>query len=318
LGAGQYYVDCFIYKLIKGDTMVKKIIGLSCGIKNGNCEILLKEAAMGAEEFGIKTEIIRAITLKVEPCRACWGCQKTGKCVLKDDSEWIMEKTFLEDNALILSVPVYHLRATGVFMSITEKINHHFQKDDNLLKRTKVGAIISVGGSQLDWTSLSLSTINIYMQHGHLLVDQMQVADCTWPGMILGMEDKLKRARQLGRNVAKAMQMPIEKVKYMGDKAAVSCPVCHCNILQVPEDFPDVYCPVCWVHGTMYLDGGKMKVKWNKEDARYPRFSREALLRHWAYNREKGEKFTKEHKYLMDNLEEIRKKYVSYGKIIKP
>jgi multimeric flavodoxin WrbA len=45
----------------------KKIIGLSCGKKNGNSEILLKEAAMGAEEFGVETEIIRAMSLRVMP-----------------------------------------------------------------------------------------------------------------------------------------------------------------------------------------------------------------------------------------------------------
>ena len=299
----------------------KKIIGLSCGRKNGNSEILLKEAAMGAEEFGIETEIIRAMALKVLPCRACGGCWETRKCVLKDDVEWILEETFVEDNALILSVPVYHLRASGVFMCITERVNHLFNDDRggySFLKRTKVGAILSVGGSQLDWTSLSLLTINIFLQHGHVLVDQLQVADCPVSGMILGMEKELERARQLGRNVAKAMQVPIEEVKYMGGETAVSCPVCHCNVLQVPEDFPDVYCPICWVHGTMYLDAGKMKVKWNEEDARYPRFSLEAHLRHFAEQSEKNEKFVKEHKYLMDNMEELRKKYVSYGTIIKP
>jgi len=37
----------------------KKIVGLSCGRKNGNSEVLLKEALMVAEELGIATEIIR-------------------------------------------------------------------------------------------------------------------------------------------------------------------------------------------------------------------------------------------------------------------
>ncbi|HJX04058.1 MAG TPA: hypothetical protein VJ488_05825 [Dehalococcoidia bacterium] len=44
---------------------MKKIIGLSTGLKNGNCEILLKEAAMGAEELGIPMEIIRAQDFKI-------------------------------------------------------------------------------------------------------------------------------------------------------------------------------------------------------------------------------------------------------------
>jgi hypothetical protein len=64
----------------------KKIIGLSCGKKNGLCETYIKAAAMGAEELGVETEIIRAQELKVEPCRACYACNtpllegKLAKC----------------------------------------------------------------------------------------------------------------------------------------------------------------------------------------------------------------------------------------------
>ena len=53
-------------------TEKKKIIGLNCGRINGNSSVLLKEAAMGAEELGIQTEIINAMSLKVLPCRGCW------------------------------------------------------------------------------------------------------------------------------------------------------------------------------------------------------------------------------------------------------
>jgi multimeric flavodoxin WrbA/uncharacterized Zn finger protein (UPF0148 family) len=306
-------------------TEKKKIIGLNCGRTNGNSSVLLKEAAMGAEELGVQTEIINAMSLKVLPCRGCWGCRKTGKCIQKDDVEWILQKTFVEDNPLIVSVPVYHLRANGIFMCISEKVNHLFRGPDGTpsrLKRRKVGAILSIGGSQLDWTSLSLATINIFIQHGHVLVDQLQVAGVTAIGTVQRMEKELARARQLGRNVAKAMQIPLEKVKYMGEDTAVSCPVCHCNLLQVPQDFPNVYCPVCWVHGSVYLEGGKMKVRWNEEDAKYPRFTLEAQLRHWSEGNETKKRYMKEHNITEDYTEEIAtkldKKYTSYGTVIKP
>lgn len=52
-------------------TKTKKIIGLSCGRKNGNSEYLLKEALMGAEEPGVEGEIIRAMELRVKPCKGC-------------------------------------------------------------------------------------------------------------------------------------------------------------------------------------------------------------------------------------------------------
>ena len=51
--------------------------------------------------------------------------------------------------------------------------------------------------------------------------------------------------------------MPIEQVKYVGDETEASCPVCHCDIWKVPGSLSDVYCPVCWVHGTLSSNGGK-------------------------------------------------------------
>ena len=45
----------------------------------------------------------------------------------------------------------------------------------------------------------------------------------------------IERAKELGRNVARAMDRPIEEVKYLGEEAAVSCPLCHSNVLLVPE-----------------------------------------------------------------------------------
>ena len=98
-------------------TKTKKIIGLSCGRKNGNSEILLKEAVMGAEELGVESEIIRAMELRVKPCTGCESCSiamargKESRCAIKDDDvPWILEKTVVEDCGLIVSGPLYHVR----------------------------------------------------------------------------------------------------------------------------------------------------------------------------------------------------------------
>ena len=45
----------------------KKIIGLSCGSEKGANETFIRAAALGAAEFGIETELIRAATLEVTP-----------------------------------------------------------------------------------------------------------------------------------------------------------------------------------------------------------------------------------------------------------
>lgn len=303
-------------------TKTKKIIGLSCGRKNGNSEILLKEALMGAEELGVESEIIRAMELRVKPCTGCESCSiamsrgKEARCAIKDDDvPWILEKTLVEDCGLIVSGPVYHLRANSYFEIIHERMLPTMFRHPEVLKKTRVGAIISVGGGEPEWTPLGLTSMNIFVQHSRILVDQMQVNYVGRPGAVLMQEKYLKQARELGRRTARAMMMPIEQVKFVGDETEVSCPVCHCNVLKVPEKLPNVFCPVCWVKGVITLDGDKMKVRWDEEDAKYPRFSERGVFTHLELIKNLQTKFYTEG---LEKVKERVKKYVSYGKFIKP
>lgn len=309
---------------------MKKLIGLSCGRKNGNSETLLKAAAMGAEELGAETEIIRAMDLRVLPCNACRGCLKTGQCVKKDDTDWILEKTVMGDTGLIVAAPVYHVRTNGYLLCISEKMNHVWRKDCDVLKKTRVGAVISVGGSGYDgWASLGLTTVNLFVQHIRLLVDQIQVIHAAEKGAVLTPthRDTLGRAKELGRNVVRAMDMPLEKREYIGvgnaaglphisPEGEVSCPVCHCNVVFVPDDLPNIACPICRVRGVVSVDDGKMKVNWNMEDAKHPRFSYEGEVHHmeWLANHRKEE----EPALVLGSTKKLMKEYAAYGKFIKP
>ena len=299
--------------------MVKKIIGMSCGKKNGNSEAFLKAALMGAEEMGVQSEIIRVMDHKVLPCKGCWACTKTGKCIHDDDVEWILEKTILEDTGLIISAPVYHVRTNGMLFCIAEKMNHVWRKDFNTLNKTRMGGLISVGGSGYDgWTSLGLTTMNLYLQHIRLLVDQVQINSCAQKGAALTPDNKwaVERCKQLGRNVAQAMSMPPEEVKYMGEDTAVSCPVCHCNIIYVEKDFPHIACPICAVHGVVSVNDGKFKVDWNPENIKNPRFSLEGEKHHieWmaAHHKEEFAQLD------LPETKELIKQYEAYGTYLKP
>ncbi len=298
----------------------KKIIGLSCGRVDGNSEILLKEALMAADEYGIKSEIIRAMELRVKPCKGCEACSvafsqgKKSSCAIKDDDvQWILDKTSVEDCALIVSAPVYHARPNGYFMCITERLLPIMFNNWGMLKKTRVGGLIGVGGG--DWTALQLSLMNIYIQHTRVLVDQMQVQYMPRPGQVLVDRNIMDRARLLGKRIAEAILMPIEQVKYMGDDTPGSCPVCHCNVLHIPGKLSEVICPVCNVHGTVKGTGDNSKIEWKKEDIQFPRFSEKGIGDHMKDVAKLHEKFFKED---VGKVNELVKKYKSYGTVIKP
>jgi flavone/flavonol reductase len=299
--------------------MTQRIIGLSCGRRNGNSENFLKAALMAAEEEGVESEIIRAMDLKVLPCNSCWTCMKTGRCA-KDDVDWILERTMLADSAIIVSAPVYHLRSNSYLMILAEKMNHLFSRKPDIFERRRVGAAVSVGGSGYDgWTSLGLTSINLFLQHFSTLVDQVQVDHCAALGAALTPDNTwaIERCRRLGKNVARAMKLPFDKWSFVGEESAVACPVCHCNIFYVEKDLPEIMCPTCQVHGTVSARDGKFPVEWNPDDVREPRFSTpkeehhlEIIMRH--------EQQEEPLQIALSETQEKIRRYNAYGKVITP
>ena len=54
------------------------ILGVICGRRMGNSEVLLKETLMGAGEVsGADAEIIRLTDLSIKPCKGCEVCMMT-------------------------------------------------------------------------------------------------------------------------------------------------------------------------------------------------------------------------------------------------
>lgn len=300
---------------------MNKIIGLSCGRIGGNCEILLKEALMGAEELGVEGEIIRAMELRVKPCKGCETCTllmaqgKEPKCAITDDDvPWILEKVLMTDAAFILAVPVYHLRANGYFECIHERMLPFVFGHPEILEKRKVAGLIAVGGGEPEWTPLGVTSANIFIQHCWKLVDQIQVNFCGRPGSVLLHPHYLQRARELGRNVARAMKLPIDEVKFMGEEPEISCPVCHGDVFKVPSSRPEVFCPVCWTRGEVSIRDGKLSVVWDQETVQNPRFSPKGVATHVELIKDLQKQY-------YSNLEKVKAekaKYEAYGKVLKP
>jgi len=324
----------------------KKIIALSCGSEHGNCETFIRAAAIGAGELGIPTEIIQPALLNVNVLEGDPD----------DDVPWIHEKTLLEDAALICAVPTYHVRANSLVYAINERMLGVMGKNQWMCKIFRVGAVIGVGNSGYDaWASLTNLSTEIFMQHTRKIVDQVlftftglkewnlwmqqgkpltsnthrqRIIDSDYEqarmmyGEQVGYGEwyrmAIERAKQLGRNVAQAMNMPIEEVKYLGEQSGVSCPMCHCNILLVPEDLPHVGCPVCWIRGTIVVDKEKMRVEWNMNDTKMTRFHFEGQLHHAYYMDQDMERRRTDQADANALKESIFSQSNSYAKVITP
>lgn len=87
--------------------MAKKVLVLSGSPrKGGNSDLLCDEFVRGAMEAGHEVEKIRVQEKKVACCVACYACQSTGICAIKDDMADIMQK-MIDCDVMVLASPIY-------------------------------------------------------------------------------------------------------------------------------------------------------------------------------------------------------------------
>ena len=87
---------------------MKKVLILSGSPrKNGNSDLLCDEFMRGAKEAGNEVEKIRVVEQKIDFCRGCYYCQKSGGvCAIKDDMAEVLQK-MIDADVIVLASPVY-------------------------------------------------------------------------------------------------------------------------------------------------------------------------------------------------------------------
>jgi multimeric flavodoxin WrbA len=74
--------------------------------KDGNTELLLKEAIKGIESCGMSVKVFHLNLLNIKPCQDCGGCNDSGKCIYRDDMDQIYEAIRAADR-IILASPIF-------------------------------------------------------------------------------------------------------------------------------------------------------------------------------------------------------------------
>ncbi len=267
-----------------------KVLGLTCGRKLSNTEILVKEALMGAEEMGAEVEIVRLLDLNINPCTGCNACvidlfEKggSGDCVIKNDDFKFIDDKILDCDGLIVGSPIYEKTPQGLlkvlndrmgpshdlaFRIIAKKIREEQgitkgQGPDERSFKPRVASLFAVGGS--DWTTLALPLLQIFALPMNMTVVDQQLFNWTaLPATVVLKDDMLARAGRSGRHVAETLKNPIKEAKYIGPQGI--CPVCHSSVLELGKMSEKVLCAVCGVKGTLKSDGDSYALEVTQED----------------------------------------------------
>lgn len=257
-----------------------KILGISCGRRNGNSELLLKTALKEAAAQGMEVEYLRLQDHYIQQCSGCELCSNSdnwpdGKfpesgylCKYKRDSDhlaYIVERIQAADG-IIISTPIYNLTVPGSLLVLLNRIHamgfakHH----DPAAAQHTFCATIAVGGS--DMTNLIKPMLNftaVELCGSQMnLVDQMVVQFCAPLHYVTLLPQARERAAKLGGRMAEAVMHPDLPLYRGGEDNPELCPVCHGDVIQLSGK--RFRCPVCNILGDVEISmDGTPRVRWD-------------------------------------------------------
>ena len=102
---------------------MKNILIISSSIRNkSNSEILAQQALQGALAIGNNAELITLKDKDIRFCKGCLACQKTMKCVIKDDVSEMLEKVKAAD-IVVFATPIYYYELSGQLKTLLDRLN---------------------------------------------------------------------------------------------------------------------------------------------------------------------------------------------------
>lgn len=178
--------------------------------KGGNTDILLDAVLAAAAEEGAEIEKVYSRKLEIHGCKACGACDKTGRCVQKDDMDQVYP-LFDRADAVVLSAPIFFYNVPAELKALIDRSQARFA--GRLLKKrgpelstydSGKGYLVSVGATRgknlFEGTELT----------ARYFYDALDMKYCRgiffWrvdkAGEIAKVEGALDQARDLGKKIA--------------------------------------------------------------------------------------------------------------------
>ncbi len=108
---------------------MSRVLVITSSLRAGsNSDILTGQLVAGARDAGHEVERISLKGKEIRFCIGCLACQKTQKCVQKDDAVWIAEK-MKEAETLVFVTPIYYYEMSGQLKTLLDRMNPLFPSD---------------------------------------------------------------------------------------------------------------------------------------------------------------------------------------------
>jgi multimeric flavodoxin WrbA len=108
---------------------MSRILVISTSLRaKSNSDILTERMIAGAKDAGHEIAYISLKNKDLRFCIGCLSCQKTQRCVLKDDAVEIAEKVKNADT-LVFVTPIYYYGMSGQMKTLLDRLNPLYPSD---------------------------------------------------------------------------------------------------------------------------------------------------------------------------------------------
>lgn len=254
-----------------------KILGLVGSYRrNGNSEILAKEALMGSEEAGAEVELLRLTDYRIEACQGFGLClfRKEG-CHIEDDVKFVWSKID-EADGILLSVPCYFLESTAVLKQL---IDRAWLLAHRGTFRGKYASVI-VPYATRGWIPYGMLQPNIFFGILGLKVIHRAAFNVQGLGEAVHDEEAIDKAHRIGKELARAVldQDPT----YRSEPGL--CPICQDWNIRILKNRKAVECPTCGIRGMLKVRDGTIEVVFDERTIAEYRFHPEVGYNHFTYH----------------------------------
>lgn len=180
--------------------MSKTIFIISTSLRpNSNSEILAEEFAKGAKAAGHTVEKVSLLHKTIHFCIGCLACQQTGRCVLEDDTQGLVQKMRSAD-VIAFATPVYYYEMSGQMKTLLDRANPLYASDYAFSDIYLLAAAADSDKSAMDGAIHGLQGwIDCFSQAR--LAGVVCGTDVSAPKAIHNHKDTLQAAYQMGYHV---------------------------------------------------------------------------------------------------------------------
>jgi multimeric flavodoxin WrbA len=244
--------------------------------KNGNSDIVAKEALMGAEEAGAEVELLHLTDHRIEACQGFGLClfRKEG-CHIKDDVKFIWSRIEAADG-IILSVPCYFLESTAVLKQLIDRAWVLAHRGTFRGKYASVMVPYATRG----WIPYAMLQPNIFFGILGFHVIHREAFNVQGLGEAVHDEAAIEKAHRVGKELARAA---LEKDPTYRSESGL-CPICQDWNIRILKDRKAVECPTCGIRGVLKTRNGQIEVVFDERALADYRFDPVVGYNHFSYH----------------------------------